>query len=209
MGVIYFLGHFAILSSLFPLFFSYRRKKIKLNLIIVFYVIEIALSNIINLLLFHFSNINQDLFFLSNLFIETFIILLVYYSFVSSKSLKKIIIYVLLFSTLMFIWTMTLGIGNRFTYYGTYSRITLTIMSILIIISQYLKSIDFSLFSDFRFNFSASVLIYCGLQLYVLVFNNIISEHLETLFIYTWPIIQISSILHYLTLSISIWKLKN
>lgn len=178
-------------------------------MIILFYAIEIALSNIINLLLFHFTNLNQDLFFWCNLYIETFIILLGFYFFVKTKLLKKIIIYVILFSTLMFIWTMKLEIGNRFTYYGTFSRIILTIMSILILVSQYLKSIHFSIFSDFTFNFSASVLIYCGLQLYVMVFNNIISEHYETLFIYTWPIIQISSILHYLTLSISIWKLKN
>ena len=209
MGIIYFLGHFAIVSSLFPLFTFLITKKNKTHIYIKIYVIEVVLSNLINLLLFHFTKLNQDCFFWCNIFFETVLIAFVFLENNDSKVLKKIIYAFFILSTLLFLFTFKLELSIRFTFYGTFSRAALTILSILLIIERYLKSTYDSLFDDYVFNFSSAVLIYCGLQLYVMIFNNIILNQLDKLFLYTWPIIQISSIIYYLLISRAIWKLKN
>jgi hypothetical protein len=169
----------------------------------------VVLSNFINLFLFHFTKLNQDYFFWCNLFIETILIALIYLENNESKILKKIVMLFLILSTLLFLFTFKLDLNDRFTFYGTFSRGALTILSITIIFERYLKSTYDSLFEDFTFNFSSAGLLFSGLQLYVMIFNNIIIVQLDYLFLYTWPIIQISSIIYYLLISRAIWKLKN
>lgn len=209
MGIIFYLAHFAVLCSLFPFFILFTRKNKRIHIVLKLYVVEIVISNLINSILFYLTNFNQDYFFWSNLFIETLLISLLFLIFFNNKFFKKILVVFIVLCVLTFIYSFQLDLMNRFTFYGTYSRITLSILSIFIIIERYFNSEFDSLFDDFIFNYSSAVLLYSGLQFYVMIFNDLIIEKLDSLFLFTWPIIQISSVLYYLILSRAIWKLKN
>jgi hypothetical protein len=209
MGINYYLGHFAILSSLFPLFSLVLNKKVKKPFYLKIYILEIFLANFINLILFHFTSINQDYFFWFNLLFETILIGLIFFTNYDTNWIKKILVGFLILSLVIFLISTRLELSNRFTFYGTYSRISITILSIIVLIQRYYNSQKCSLFEDFLFNFSSATIMYAGLQLYVIIFNNIIMDRFDDLFPYTWPIIQLSSIIHYFLIVRALWKLKN
>lgn len=211
MGIIYVLGHFAIGSSLFP-FFSilYKRKKVKLLFYLKLFVFVSVFSNLSNLILYHFTKIDQTSLFTLYISIQNCLLILILCKRKIFNHYYLSFFYILLTLNFAFyIYSLTFSPSERYNYFGTFSRIIMSILSIIIIIERYFKSKDDSLFDDFIFNLSISILLYNGLQLYVSFFNTIILERADELFLYTWPIVQISSIIYYLLISRAIWKLKN
>ncbi len=209
-GIIYFLANLSIVSSLFPLFFLIFGKKIRSTFFLKLFVLELVIVNLLNLVLFYFTDIDQiNLFSIHNL-IENCLIFLI---FNNLKNLgffnEKLCFSIIIFNIGLFLFLLNYNANDRFNYFSTFSIVFMSLFSVLIIIDRFRNSQYVNLFDDFSFNLSTSILLYNGLQLYAIFFNSLILQNADKLFLYTWPIVQISSILYYLLISRAIWKLKN
>jgi hypothetical protein len=188
----------------------YGRKIVVFPLVFKLFVFITAFSNLSNLILFYFTEFDQvNLFSLYMLFQNCFLIL-AFHKFYHFNRFYLNPFYILIILNIVFyLITLKYSPIDRYSYFGTYSKSIMSILSISIIIERYFKSKSISLFEDFIFNLSIAVVLYNGLQLYVAFFNSIILKHVDELFLYTWPIVQISSITYYLLITRAIWKLKN
>ena len=210
MGVIYVLGYTVILSSLLPFIILFLKKRQSVSIVFKLFLLELTVANLINLFLFLFTNINQNSLFSVHLYLTTFLILLTVNSIIVLNIFFRISIYfLLLLQTIIFIIFLQIEPENRFTYFGIYSNVLLSFVSVVVLFDRYNKSNHVSLFNDFGFNVYSAVLLYNGLQFYVLILNRIVRENVNELFLYTWPFIQVSSILYHLMLTRALWKLNN
>ncbi len=208
MGLIYFLGYLAILSSLVPLIFLFKKKKTSLLLKIL--VLEILLVNFSNLIIFLFSKFDQINIFSIHVFFESTLLLFLFKEqLVLTELLRKFFSILVLIHIIFFTYVLTISPDERFTLFGAYSKILLSLIAVILIVLRYRIYEDDSLSNDFFFNISAAVLIYNGMQLYVVIFNSLFRFQLESLLIFTWPIIQLSTFIYHILISRAIWKLKN
>jgi len=209
-GIIYFLANLSIVSSLFPLFFLIFGKKFSSAFFLKLFVLELVVVNVLNLVLFYFTDFDQiNLFSIHNL-IEKCLIFLIFNKLKNRGFFNEKLSFSFIVINLgVFLFLLNHNANDRFNYFSTFSIIFMSLFSVLIIIDRYINSQFVNLFDDFSFNLSAAILLYNGLQLYVIFFNSLILQNADKLFLYTWPIVQISSILYYILISRAIWKLKN
>ncbi len=210
-GIIYFLGHLAIGSSLFPvLIYLFNRRRLKVSLFFKLFILVIVFANISNLVFFHLTDIDQKYFFSFYLLIQNCLLILSFNELYNFKKFYKYSLYfIITLNVIFYLFSLNYSSLDSYNFYSTFSKTIMSILSIIFIIERYNNSNCDSLFEDFIFNLSISIILYNGLQLYVVFFNSIILERIDDLFLYTWPIVQISSILYYLLISRAIWKLKN
>lgn len=199
------LGYSGIGSSTLPILsFFFSKKK---NRLIFLLVLEIFVVNFSTLLLYVFTQCNQNYLIFAHVFISGWLLLLLFKIWSKqNKTLINIILTINFFSFLNFIFDDNLDLS--LSYYSTIMNICFSILAIVGILQTYKYSTEISLFADRLFILSAAILLYCGLQNYVLIFESIIRSNQDQLFYYTWPIVQISSILYYILISLSIWKSK-
>ncbi len=210
-GIIYFLGHLAIGSSLFPvLIYLFNRRRLKVSLFFKLFILVIVFANISNLVFFHLTDIDQKYFFSFYLLIQNCLLILSFNELYNFKKFYKHSLYFTITLNLIFyLFSLNYSSLDSYNFYSTFSKTIMSILSIIFIIERYNNSNCDSLFEDFIFNLSISIILYNGLQLYVVFFNSIILERIDDLFLYTWPIVQISLIVYYVLLTRAIWKLKN
>jgi hypothetical protein len=209
-GIIYVLAHLTVGSSLFPLFFLFLKSTAKINLFIKVLTLEFVIVNFLNLFLFHFTNLDQSNLFSLHILTEDCLIFLIFREIYKSHLLtRKLFMVIIISNIVFFLVLLSFSAIERLNIFSNFSTILMLFTSIVILIYTYKKSLCENLFDDFTFNFSIAILINNGLQLYISFFNSIILKRADDLFLYTWPIVQISSILYYLLISRAIWKLKN
>jgi hypothetical protein len=210
-GIIYFLGHLAIGSSLFPvLIYLFNRRRLKVSLFFKLFILVIVFANISNLVFFHLTDIDQKYFFSFYLLIQNCLLILSFNELYNFKKFYKYSLYfTITLNVIFYLFSLNYSSLDSYNFYSTFSKTIMSILSIIFIIERYNNSNCDSLFEDFIFNLSISIILYNGLQLYVVFFNSIILERIDDLFLYTWPIVQISLIVYYVLLTRAIWKLKN
>lgn len=205
-------ANLCVLSSLFPLFFlvAILRKDIKTTFFLKLFVLELGIVNLLNLVLFYFTDFDQiNLFSIHNI-IENCLIIFVFNSFEKEQFFKrKLSLAFITLNLSVFLFLLNFNPNDRFTYFSTFSILFMSFFSVVIIIDRYKNSHFDNLFDDFSFNLSIAILLYNGIQLYVIFFNSLILQNADQLFLNTWPIVQISSIIYYLLITRAIWKLKN
>jgi hypothetical protein len=203
-----FLGYIGVGSSILPTLIFLIKREINTSFYLKLYCFEILLINITNLVLFKFSNIDQNNLFSAHLLIELILIVLIYKEY---SKMRFVRVYNLLFWLIICVFVLSLFYSPeiRFSMFGLFCKLLLSFLSIFLIIIQYFKSQKDSLLNDSVFIFSSGVLIYNGIQIYITIFDNIIREQGNDLFFMIWPIIQIGTIIYYSLISRAIWILKN
>ncbi len=173
-------------------------------------MLELGIVNLLNLVLFYFTDFDQiNLFSIHNI-IENCLIIFVFNSFEKEQFFKrKLSLAFITLNLSVFLFLLNFNPNDRFTYFSTFSILFMSFFSVVIIIDRYKNSHFDNLFDDFSFNLSIAILLYNGIQLYVIFFNSLILQNADQLFLNTWPIVQISSIIYYLLITRAIWKLKN
>lgn len=191
-----------------PTFIFFFKTSVNIPKYLKLYCFEILLINIINLVLFKFSNIDQNSLFSAHLLIELILIVLIFKHY-SENNFAWFYNFLLGLIIVVFVISLFYNPDVRFSMFGLFCKLLLSILSVVIIIIQYLKSQKESLINDSVFIFSSGVLIYNGIQIYITIFDNVIRNQGNDLFFMIWPIIQIGTIVYYLLISRSIWILKN
>jgi len=206
------LGLIGIGSSIFPILIFFKLKLFSEKLIFIF-SLELFFINITTFLLFLFSNYNKDSLIFWHVFISSLFLNFIYikwgkaYKFFGYLNVLNILICVFVFVIIYSIdnW----NIESKLSFYSTLLNFSFSLLSIYAIIVCYNNSQFDSLFKDKFFVLSAAILVYFGLQQYVISYETIIRKENDYLFFLTWPIIQISTILYHLLIAKSIWNLRN
>ena len=205
-----FLGYLVVGSSILPTI-SIILSKQKINLIIKAYSFEILIINILNLLLYKFTSVNQNSLFLSHSLIEFSFVLFILKGWTTFNYRYKRILHFILGVNITFFFVVvtkyTPEIG--FGIYGLFCKIVLSGLSIATIFERYFNSEKDSLINDAPFIFASALIIYNGIQIYIMIFDSIIRENLSQLFFFIWPIMQLGTIIFHFLIARSIWKLTN
>ncbi len=205
-----FLGYLVVGSSFLPTI-SIILSRQKINLIIKAYSFEILIINILNLLLYKFTSVNQNVLFLSHSLIEFSFVLFILKGWTTfSYRYKRILHFIFSVNITFFFFVITkytpeIGFG----IYGLFCKIVLSGLSIATIFERYFKSEKDSLINDAPFIFASGLIIYNGIQIYIMIFDSIIREDLSQLFFFIWPIMQLGTIIFHFLIARSIWKLTN
>ena len=203
------LGTIGIGSSFLPILAFFFGKKNTQNIYFKILCIEIFTVNFLTLLLFLFTNYNQNNLFFWTTFVESILLMFAFNYWAKDRkflhwlTLSLIIVNCAIF--VVFYVILDFKFEERLSFYTLVMNILLSFFSIYMVLDAYKNSIHQSLLNDKLFVFASGLLLYNGLQVYVSMYDSLIRKDDYQLFLFTWPIVQISTIFYYSLLSRVVW----
>lgn len=196
-----------------PILFYYRLVSERRDFIVALFCLEIFLLNAVTLILFLFFKVNQNSLMFWHILIETSLISLILKGWMKERiNITIMIALILLFNVtgfLFFYCSNALVEQVRLSMFSLVINILLALFSIFCIVYTYIFSNKESLIQDKIFILSSGILLYNGLQIYISVFESLIRSNLNDLFFFTWPIMQICTILYHISITRAVWILKS
>jgi hypothetical protein len=196
-------------SSFLPILVFFFGKKNTSNIYFKVLCFEILSVNFLTLLLFLFTNYNQNNLFFWNTFVESILVMFAF-KFWSKElntlnRLSTLLIFVNVAIFGLFYIILDFKFEERLSFYTLVMNILLSFFSIYVVLENYKNSVYDSLLHDKLFVFASGLLLYNGLQVYVSMYDSVIRKDNYQLFLFTWPIVQISGIFYYILLSRVVW----
>ncbi len=202
------LGYLAVGSSILPTLVLLFKRGNSISNYLKVYSIELFLINVTNLLLYTFTNIDQNNLFSIHLFVELTLIILIFrvYSTAKLRRFYNLLLFVII---CVFGYSLSFSAEIRFSMFGLFCKLLLSFLSVFVIVNQYFKSEKDSLLIDGVFIFSSGVLIYNGIQIYITINYSLIKDQKFDLILMIWPIIQIGTVIYHTLISRALWILKS
>ncbi len=208
------LGYTGIGSSCLPIlfcFFIYSNQAKKYPFRVLFFVsILYFVSNVLTLLLFLFTSVNQNLLINLHSSIEFFLLVIFYKWILKGYNIGRYLNFIIpLFLLILGATILNFGFNENYTFLNVSQKFGLLIFSLLYLYYAYNSSAYDKLTDSPYFWINVSVLLYNASSIYISIFENFLRDENIEAFYMLWPLLQISGICYYSLFSFGLWKLKN
>ena len=209
---IFILGNIGIGSSLLPilslLIIRFFRKLSIHNRIIKLTAAFYGIFNLIILLFYHYLTQYQDLVVNIYSIIEFILLMIFYFQIQEDRIFKRFLIYIIpLFLGFSFYSFYILKVNENYLILNLFEKIILFTTSLLYILRLY----KYNQYKNLTYNTPyfytiVSIMFYNASTFFISIFENFIRNDGTNVYMFLWPIFQISGILYYTFFAIGLWK---
>lgn len=204
-GYIEILSAGIMLIPLFVIFFRYKNISIELLPILILLLVSIVVE-IIN---FTFVINSKNNFLILRVYTVFEVFLLLSFYFLFFKNLRKIFIYIIVFSILLIVEYVDYrinGLSNFDNYSTSFESLLFSFLALWSFFYLIKHSIYKEPFNEPFFWMNTAILIYFGGNLILFVFNNYLLQHKSAGHLAIWGIHSFLNILYNCLIAVAFWK---